>query len=294
MPISNNIADAALVFEGGGMRAAHTSGVIWSLLGHGLHFDFAAGISAGASCTVNYLSRDAERAKASFVDFAADPSFGSLASFLRGDGWFNAPYIYEQTAGPDQALPFDFDTFAANPARRRIGAFEADTGRGLYWTEDDMTTLPALMRRVRASSTMPILMPPTEIGGHTYVDGALGASGGIPLDAAQEAGYERFFVVLTQPRDYVKRPNRAPWLHKAWFRRFPAVADALNSRWRRYNATRAELLDLEADGKAILVFPEQMSLTNHTTDVPALQAGFEAGRALAERDLPRWRDWLGV
>ncbi|MDR1431728.1 MAG: patatin family protein, partial [Propionibacteriaceae bacterium] len=252
------MTDTALIFEGGGMRVAHSAGVVTTLLEQGVYFDFVAGISAGSSCTANYLSRDARRAKRSFVEFAADPNFGSVWTFLRGKGLFNAHYIYEQTGGPDQALPFDFATFAANPAQRRIGAFQCETGKSVYWDQRDLATLPTLMRRVRASSTMPVLMPPVEIDGYTYVDGALGPCGGFAIDAARAAGFTRFFVVMSQERGYRKEPNKWPWAFQAWFRKFPAVAEAVNGRWKNYNSTREELFDLESSGEAYLFVPEQM------------------------------------
>ncbi len=56
--MQNNIFDTALIFEGGGMRASYTAGVVNTLLENELYFDFVAGISAGASHSVNYLSRD--------------------------------------------------------------------------------------------------------------------------------------------------------------------------------------------------------------------------------------------
>jgi predicted patatin/cPLA2 family phospholipase len=292
-PLASNVHDVALIFEGGGMRAAYTCAVVQTLLAEGIYFDWVAGISAGSSNTVNYLSRDPERAKVSFVEFAADPNFGNWWTFLRGQGLFNAQYIYEETSAPDQVLPFDFATFFANPARRRIGSFEADTGRMVYWTEADLTSREALMKKVRASSTMPIIMPPVPLDGHVYVDGALGPSGGIALDAARADGFSRFFVVLTRERAYVKRPSRLPAVYRAWFRDYPAVADGINARWRNYNRTREQLFDLEASGRALVFAPERIDVTNHTTDVAALQRAYEAGLAQARAEAPRWREWLG-
>ncbi len=290
----SNVTGVALVFEGGGMRASYTSAVVAALLDAGIHLDWVGGISAGSSNTANYVARDASRAKKSFVDFVGDRRFGGVRTFLRGQGYFNARYIYEQTAAPHQALPFDFETFRANPAQRRIGAFECDTGTQVYWGGQDLDTLPDLMRRVRASSTMPVLMPPVHLDGKTYVDGALGPTGGIALDAARTDGYRRFFVVLTQERGYRKRPGRAPWLFDTYFRRFPAAAEALDTRWRRYNQTRDELFDLEASGDAYLFVPDRMPVGNATTDVAALQASYDAGLAQARAELPRWREFLGL
>ena len=54
------------------------------LIEEDVQFGWVGGVSAGSSHTVNYLSRDAWRAKDSFVDFAHNPSFGGVASVLRG------------------------------------------------------------------------------------------------------------------------------------------------------------------------------------------------------------------
>lgn len=90
--LANNIVDTALVFEGGGMRASYTSGALTVLLDEGIYFDWVGGISAGSSNTCNYVSRDSERARRSFVDFAADPDFGDLRTLARGQGVFNAAH----------------------------------------------------------------------------------------------------------------------------------------------------------------------------------------------------------
>lgn len=287
------IDDVALIFEGGGMRASQTAAVVVALLKAGLDFGWAAGISAGASHLVNYLSGDAERSRKSFVEFADDPQIGGYISFLRGKGLFNSHYIYEQAGLPGGVLPFDFAAFAAHPARRRIGAFEAESGRTVYWSEADLRTLPDLMRRVRASSTMPMLMPPTLIDGQTYFDGAIGVNGGIALDVARGEGFRRFFVVLTRERAYIKPPARLPAVYRAWFRRHPAVADGVINRWRHYNQVRQELFDLERDGQALVFAPDVALATNRTRSVPRLRAAYDAGWDQAQRELPRWRDFLG-
>ena len=78
-----NINDVALIFEGGGMRASYTAGAVVTLLENNLNFGDIYGISAGSSHTVNYVSRDAVRAKMSFVDLVDDPEFGGLKTFVQ-------------------------------------------------------------------------------------------------------------------------------------------------------------------------------------------------------------------
>lgn len=287
-----NIDDVALLFEGGGMRASYTSAVCATLLREGLRFPYVAGISAGASNTANYLSQDPDRARRCFVEFAADPQLGDLGTFLRGQGMFNARYIYQETGGHDQALPFDWETFRANPAEMRIGAFHCRSGREVYWSSRDTPRMPELMLRVQASSSMPILMPPVEVDGELYLDGALGRSGGIPLEIAERDGYERFFVVLSRPRAYLKHPPRLPALYRRWFARYPAVVNGIRGRWHRYNETRRRLLELERQGRACLFFPETMPVSNGERDVAKLAAAHELGLAQSRRELPRWREFL--
>lgn len=276
------------------MRASYTSGLVVALLEAGIHLGWVGGISAGSTNTANYLSRDTWRARQSFTDFAADPRFGDWRTFARGQGLFNARYIYEETGLPGAALPFDWETFAANPARMRIGAFNATRGEQVHWGREDATTLTDLMVRVRASSSMPVLMPPVVIDGEVYVDGALGPAGGVPLDAALADGYQRFLAVLTRPRGYVKTPSRADWYLRRHFRHLPAVADALHERPAHYNATRAELLELERAGQAYLFVPEVMPVGNGTRDVARLHASHAAGLAQARRELPAIREFLGL
>lgn len=293
-PLTSTVTDTALVFEGGGMRASYTSGLLVALLEAGIYLDWVGGISAGSSNTANYLARDPWRARHSFTDFAADPQFGDWKTFVRGKGLFNAQYIYEETGLPGAALPYDWDTFAANPARVRIGAFNAMRGETVYWGREDMPTMNDLMVRVRASSTMPVIMPPVKIDGEVYVDGALGPSGGIPLDAARADGYERFLVVLTRERDYVKAPSSADWYVRRHFRRLPAVADALRARPARYNMTREELFELERAGTAYLFVPEVMPVGNGERNVGKLRASHAAGLEQARRELPAIREFLGL
>lgn len=287
-----NVPDVALVFEGGGMRAAYTSAVVVALVEAGLVFPFVAGISAGASNTVNYLTGDAWRARASFTTFAADPQFGNWRTFVRGQGLFNSDYIYRRTSGPGEALPFNYPAFLAHPAEFAIEAFRARDGATVRWGRADIREHQDLMARVQASSTMPVVMPPVEIDGEVYVDGALGATGGIAIDAAREAGFSKFLVVLTQERGYTKSPMSNPWFYRRHFRRYPSVADALLTRWSRYNATRDELFQLERQGDAYLFAPDAMTVSNGERNVAKLEAAHAQGLAQMAREMPALREFL--
>lgn len=120
-------------------------------------------------------------AVSSFVEFAADRRLSGIQPLMRGRGYFNAVDIYETSTQPDQQYPFDFDTFSADPTPFQLPAVRADTGETVFWGREDTPDLSALMKRVRASLTMPGFMPITYIDGHAYVDGAVGETGGLML-----------------------------------------------------------------------------------------------------------------
>lgn len=296
--LETNINDVALIFEGGGMRASYTAGAVVTLLERQLYFGQVYGISAGASHTVNYVSRDVARVKASFVDLVLDPRFGGLTSFLRGRGYFNAPYLYEGIAaelvGTGKPMEFDFNTFQANPADVHIEAFDWETGETVAWTKADMPTLYDMAVRVRASSTMPIFMPPTEIGGRTYMDGGMGSSWGILLDAARRDGFKRFFIVRSQPRGYRKKPlgSGMKRLFRSAFRAHPLVAQCTIERWQYYNDLCDEIERLEHEGVAYVFYPESMPVDNKETNYAQLQASYELGLAQARREADAWEAWL--
>ena len=291
-----HIDDTALVFEGGGMRGAFTAGIVATLIEEGIDFPHGSGISAGSSNTVNYVSRDAKRAHDTFTTVADSPEFGGFRHWIEGRGMFNVDYLYDEIAQPDGDAPLDLDTFLANPAEVRIGAFNATRGEEVWFTKDDMRTVEEVGRCVRASSTLPIIMPTVTIDGDTYVDGALGPNGGIPLDAPMRDGYRKFFVVLTRPRDFVKTPTK-PGVCSALrlaFPRLPSIAEAVARRTVAYNAARRKLFQLEEQGRALIVTPGDLGIDKMEMNVDRLEAAYAAGVARARADLPRWEAFLGL
>lgn len=280
----SNISDVALIFEGGGMRASYTSGFVNVLLENELYFNHIYGVSAGSSNGVNYLSRDKERAKASFTDFAADPKFGNTRTFLTGRGLFNARYIYQESGRPEGVLPFNYSAFESNPANLTIEGFDRDTGKTIYWRRNDCSTLDDLMLRVRASSSLPFFMPPAEVDGHACYDGGLGEGSGIMVPCAEADGFERFVVVCTRPKGYRKQYESSS-LVDAFFWRRPYVQDAIKTRAKRYNEQLNRLLDLEAQGRAFVFYSEGQQVESDERDIAVLHANYQRGYEQARREL---------
>lgn len=290
--MKSNIYDTALIFEGGGMRACYTAGFVTMLLEQDLYFNYVAGISAGSSHAVNYLSRDPVRARRSFTDIVQDPSFGDISSWIKGDGYFNADYIYSIMPREDGPLPFDFETFQKNEAECVIGAFLRYEGRMVYWHKKDYQELDDLILRVRASSTVPYLMPETPVEGKIYVDGGLG--GGIPLEAAEADGYRRFVFVLTRERGFRLDPIPRFRLMDRVLDRHPVEKEALLQRHLRYNQCLDRIEDLEREGRAYVFYPRSIDLSMMDRDREKLLSQYIAGHEQAMEEVPLLRRFLGL
>lgn len=288
----NNVRDVALVFEGGGMRNSYSAGAVSVLLEAGMFFDDVYGLSAGATNAIDYVSRDARRARESFTVCLDDLAFRSwLLPVLDADG-FGAMVRGDTLARPGCALPFDIEAFQANPARVTLQAVERDTGRTAYFMRADFATQQALMACVRASSSYPVIMPPTWIDGRALYDGGIGEGGGIMLPQAKRDGFERFFVVCTRPRGYRRslKPNRA---YDVFFWRRPHMRALLDSWAQRYNDELDHLAQLEAEGRAYVFYANDQGVRNTERDEAKLTANFQRGRAQALAELPAWERFLG-
>lgn len=275
------------------MRASYTAAIANALLAEGIYFDHVYGVSAGSSNTVNYVSRDMERTWESFTALAADPRFGDWRTFLQHKGMFNAHWIYQEAGLPDGLIPFDFETFCANPAKVTIAGFERDTGRTCLWTKDDMPTLDDLMVRVRASSTLPIAMPAVKINGQVCYDGGLAEGNGLLIPAAAADGFAKFFIVRTRPKGF-RKPEHPGNALINYFWRYPHMQEALLTWGPGYNSMCDLAEELEAEGRACVVYAEDQTCENNTTDVEMLLHNYELGEAQAKRDMPKWKAFLGL
>ena len=289
----SNVFDCALVFEGGGYRVSYTCAFANVLLEQGIYFDYVCGLSAGASTTVNYLSRDTKRVREAFMTDGVAKGLVGLPSLLRGNGYFDADALYEG-ALRDGTLEFDWNSFAANPARLRIQAFERDSGRTVRFGREDMADAVRMIDLVRASSTLPGMMKPLEVDGRVLLDGGLGVGAGIPVCMAEDDGFDRFVFVATRPRGYRKKEPgaRDRQMYKALAKDYPYLRNALLTRWERYNAAIDHVEELAEKGQALIIYPDEMPVKNNTVNPRRLAAAYDAGHAQYVREMPRVREFL--
>lgn len=289
-----NVTDTALVFEGGAMRAVFSAAMVQALLEADVNFGWVCGNSAATSHVAYYIARDPERMRATFTTFPSDPNFGGFRTWMRGDGFFNAQYIYGAAGIPGHPMELDWNYFQRSPVQYRVSGFNARTGEAKHWGREDIHTPQDFFIRAQASSTLPFFMPPVEIDGDPWFDGAFGPTGGIPIDSAIEDGFKKFLVIQTRTRSYRKKPGHVDWGVRRMFRKYPALVDSIITRHDRYNEVREQIFELERQGRAYVFAPRSMRITNGDRNLRRLLSAYEAGLAQAREEMPAIKRFLGL
>ena len=278
-----------LVLEGGALRTIFSSGVCDALLDKGLPLpDYTVGVSAGIAYGVSYLSRQSRRNLKLVTTYANDRRYMGWRNMAdrRNRSYFGLKFAYETI--PNQLLPFDYETFAAYPGTVEAVVTNLNTGKAEY--------LPVPRRDARnlllqATCAIPMMFPIIELDSQPYLDG--GCADAIPWRHAFEAGCDRVVVILTQPRDYCKEGDRTIRMIERHFRKYPDFVETMRTRSERYNASREALFDLEAQGKVLVIAPEDtLGCSRTEKDLEILralwQSGYFAGTRRAEEIQSFW------
>ena len=273
--------------EGGAMRGMFTCGVIDTLMRDHITFDGAIGVSAGAVFGCNYKSKQIGRAIRYNMRFCKDKRYCSFSSLRRSGDLYGADFCYRQL--PYELDWFDTDTFQSNPMEFWVVCTDADTGEAAY--HQCITGNGEDMKWFQASASMPVFSRPVLIGGHRYFDG--GCADSIPLGKAEQMGYDRNLVILTQPRGYRKQKSRLLPAISLLLQRYPAIIRDLEGRAEQYNRTLDEI-DKKADrGELYAVYPpEALGVGSIEKDPEELQRVYRLGETTAKAQLQQIRQFL--
>ena len=276
-----------LIMEGGAMRGMFTAGVIDVMMEHGIVFDGAIGVSAGAAFGVNYKSRQIGRAIRYNERFCNDKRYCSLWNLIRDGNLYSKDFCYGEV--PLVHDPFDFEAYEANPMEFHIVCTDIVTGKPHYHEfkgrEDHEFDW------IRASASMPLVSEIVEINGLKLLDG--GIADAIPLQYFESIGYTRNVVILTQHAEYDKKESVAMPFIRFLYRKYPALVQAMEVRHLMYNAQRDYVNRQETAGKALVIRPAApLPVKRLTKDSAVLRATYNIGRATAEKRLADIRNYL--
>ena len=273
--------------EGGAMRGMFTAGVIDVLMEHGIDFDGAIGVSAGAAFGCNYKSRQIGRAIRYNERFCNDKRYCSWWNIIRDGNLYSKDFCYREV--PLIHDPFDFATFEAHPMEFFIVCTDVETGKPVYHKYERFTDHG--FEWIRASASMPLVSQIVNIDGQKLLDG--GIADAIPLQYFESIGYTRNVVILTQHADYDKKESVAMPFIRFIYRKYPALVQAMEVRHLMYNAQRDYVNRQEAAGNTLVLRPsEPLPVKRLTKDPAVLRDTYNIGRATAEERMDDIRNYL--
>ncbi len=261
-----------ILVEGGGMKDAYCAGVLDAFLDKNINFDYAIGVSAGATCLASFLAGQRDRNRRFFTVHPKNPEYFGLYAYLKSGDIFNMHYIYDTLTNEGGGDPLDYDALLSNPTEFVFVATDVDSGKPRYFTKKDIVKNDS--RPFKATCALPVFCKPITIEGHRYCDG--GVSDSLPFKKAFHDGVDRLVVILSKPLDFVMEPQKHKVLYTLKLRKEPRVIWRLNNRYKMYNKQHSELLSL-IDKKEVFVFAPKEQLSTYSMDTKVLQKLYDEG-----------------
>ena len=278
-----------LVLEGGAMRGLWTAGVTDVMMEHGIEPDGLIGVSAGAAFGCNYKSRQIGRAIRYNTRFANDSRYSGLRSLLKSGDYFNAEFGYHIV--PYEYDLFDTQTFEQNSMKFTIVCTDALTGQAVY--HDIYHVDYDELEWLRASASMPLASKVVKVQGHQLLDG--GVADSIPLAYFESLGYDRNVVILTQPKGFVKEPNKLMPIMRIALHKYPHMLKAMDERHIMYNQELAYVAKAEEEGRCLVIRPDEKIPIGHISHNPdKMYHVYEIGRQVGERYIKRIKDFYQI
>jgi len=276
-----------LILEGGAMRGMFTCGVMDVMMKHGIEFDGAVGVSAGAAFGVNYKSGQIGRAIRYNTRFCADKRYGGMHSLLTTGNIYNTEFCYHEV--PLKHDRFDFETYERNPMEFYVVCTDVESGKAVYHKYEGAEDHG--FDWIRASASMPVVSQMVEIEGRKYLDGALADS--IPVRFFEREGYDCNVVILTRPKSYTMKRNEMMPIIRLKYRDYPNLVRAIENRHRVYNETLAYISQMERIGKLFVIRPDSaLPVSRVEKDPEKLKQAYEIGRRIGLERIDELKHYL--
>jgi|GEM_PF-127352 len=266
-------ARTAFVFAGGGARGAAQVGMLQALVARGITPDAVYGASVGAINGAGFAGRP----DAAGVEHLATIWRRITRDDVFPQGRVPTPWRFLQQRPAvhsneglrrivEHGLTFERIEDAA--VHLEVVATALSDGRAHWFTEG-----PAA-EALLASSALPALLPPVEIGGEQFVDG--GVVDNVPIGRAIDQGAERVFVLLCGPLRYAPPVARRP------------VEAVLSAFFIAVHARFARELETLPEGVEVVVITVDSDPVSRYDDFSATERLIAAGRANAHAVLDFW------
>lgn len=274
-----------LVLEGGAMRGLYTAGVLDVFLENNVKAEGIVGVSAGVLFGVNYCSNQKGRTLRYNKKYVNDKRYMGLYSLLTTGNLVGRDFAFYEL--PTKLDIFDDDTFKSSGIDFYATVTNVNTGAPEYI---QLKSVFEQMELLRATSALPFVSRLVYLDGVPYLDG--GVSDSIPVDKCKELGFDKIIVILTRPAEYRKHKS-SPLPAKLRYFRFPRLAEAINTRYKRYNDTVEKIIDMENKKEIFVIRPSSaLNIARVEKDPEKLQAVYDLGVEDANKILPELLKYL--
>ncbi|MGC9401903.1 patatin-like phospholipase family protein [Vibrio genomosp. F10 str. 9ZC157] len=284
---TSTLPQKALIVEGGAMRGIFASGVLDSFMDNQfLPYDFAIGVSAGATNLIGYLGHSPKRSAKVITQLATDKHFYSPLRFAKGGNLVDVRWLWEQS---NRAFPLDWDRlFHSIPMYAAVTNIE--TGYADYYHVQPSN----LGQVIEATTALPVAYKETPcFSGRCYTDG--GVSDSIPVQEAYRRGATEITVILSHPLSYQMSPVKHPWMIKRLLAKYPNIARAMLKRADNYNRSLEFIRNPPCDVQIrVIAPPEDFAVRRLTMNQKTLKAGYEMGVTEGKQHLASLQGVFGL
>ncbi|MCH3961550.1 MAG: patatin family protein [Solobacterium sp.] len=267
---------------GGGLRGSYGAGVLDWCMDNDAVFDYGIGVSAGSANIASYLAHQRGRNYTFYTEYMSRPEYIGWKALLKTKSYVGLEYIYGDLSDSWGEYPLDWQKIKENPAPFKVVATNAYTGLPVYFDKAEMRQDEYMA--IKASCNVPVVDRPYKINGVPYYDG--GISDPVPYKRAMEDGCDRLVIILTRPKNYrriAKTDEKAAHLLSAVY---PSAGKDVLTRGELYNRQVDEVIELEKQGKVLIVAPSDIghmkTLTKDVTTIRELYLkGYHDADAIA-------------
>lgn len=271
------------------MRGLFTAGILDVFMYHGIKFDGAIGVSAGAAFGCNIKSEQPGRVLRYNTAFAHEWKYCSVRSWLLTGDLYGGHYDYHVL--PESLDVWDTETFQKNPMEFWCVDTDMETAKPLYHKCTDGGLNDLLW--IQGSASMPVASKPVKCDGYLLSDG--GTADSVPYRFFTSQGYDRNVVILTQPASYRKEQYSDRMLRflKTALHAYPALYEKLKNRWHEYNDEIADIVREEQAGRVYVIRPEEaLNIGSVCHDTREMRRVYNLGVEQGEKHLQEVREWL--
>lgn len=267
-----------IIDVGGANRAVFADGVLDSLLDQGITADYFIGVSAGAANGASYIAGQKGRNLDFYSKYnLSSRSIGILAWLKTKGSFIDLDYIYGTLSNSSGRKPLDYEAMMKSQAQFKIVATDVETAEPVYF--DKSVLKQDDYRAICASSCDPEACKPYQYNGKYYFDGYV--SDPLPVERALSDGCEKLIILLTLPKDHM-RSSRSFEAKAAKLKKYPAIAEKIARGAEIYNRELQICLDLEKEGRALLLYPRQNPVHPLEKDKAKILASYREGFGAGE------------